>query len=150
MGLAQQADLLRGLTESLRRGNLPQAPVVRSAVIPAVRREEIEGRTYVTVIPGVPKPERLTRSAIRLDLIFDVAIQRSVPTEKDSVGEVRDLDPAAVAAMMELQRAVMLVLFAFPGVLHVEGINSGAPEHAVQGVWTSVYRVTIRGDAESL
>jgi len=40
------------------------------------------------------------------------------------------------------------VLFAFPGVLQVEGINSGASEHAVQGVWTSVYRVTIRGDSD--
>jgi len=148
MAQAQQADLLKGLTESLRRGNLPQAPLVRSAVIPAVRREEIADRTYVTVVPGVPKPERLTRGAIRLDLVFDVAIQRAVPTEKDSAGEVRDLDPDAVSAMMAMQRAVMLVLFAFPGVLQVEGINSGASEHAVQGVWTSVYRVTIRGDSD--
>ena len=148
MSLAQQADLLKDLTEWLRQANLPQAPVVRSAVIPALRREELEDRTWVTVIPGLPKPERLTRSAIRLDLVYDVAMQRAVQTQTESTGEVRDLDPDAVRSMMRLQRAVLLALYEFSGVLHIEGVNSGAAEHATQGVWTSVYRVTIRGDGD--
>ena len=148
MANVPQVELLRDLVTHLRTAGLPQSPTVRPAIIPANRREEIADRTVVTVVPGVPKSERATRAVVRVGHVFDVAIQRAVPTATEAEGEVRDLDWPSVQAMMELQRAVMLALHAFPGVLAVEGVNAGAAEHAVQGVWTGVFRVTIRGENE--
>jgi len=150
MPIAPQVETLRALVEHLRAAGLPQAPTVRAAIIYAVRRAEIANATMVTVVPGVPKSERAARGRVSVNDVFDVAIQRSVQTATDTLGTVQDLDWGCVEAMMALQRAVMLALYVFPGMLTVEGLNAGAPEHAVQGVWTGVFRVTVQGATESL
>ena len=150
MTIAPQVETLRALVEHLRGAGLPQAPTVRAAIIYAVRRAEIANATMVTVVPGVPKSERAARGRVSVNDVFDVAIQRSVQTATDTPGVVQDLDWGCVESMMGLQRAVMLALYVFPGMLTVEGLNAGAPEHAVQGVWTGVFRVTVQGATESL
>ena len=147
---APQVETLRALVAHLRGVGLPQSPTVRAAIIGTIRREEIADATLVTIVPGVPKSERIARGRVGVSDVFDVAIQRAVQTATDAKGAVQDLDWGCVTAMMGLQRAVMLALYAFPGMLTVEGVNAGAPEHAVQGVWTGVFRVTIQGATESL
>ena len=148
MSTAPQVETLRAMEAHLRQASLPQSPLVRVAIIPDVTREEIADRTYVTILPGVPSPEFQSRNALRADQVVDVAIQRALPTATDASGQVRDLDWHSVAAMMELQRALLLALAQFPRVQKIEGVNSGPKEHAQQGVWTSVYRVTIHGETE--
>ena len=146
MTTVPQVELLRSLVSYLRASGLPQSPMVRTAIVAITRRDEIADRTIITLVPGVPKSERTTRGAVHVNDIVDVAIQRAVPAAADSKSEVVDLDWACVQAMLALQRAVMLALHAFPGVLAVEGLNAGAPEHAKQGIWTGVFRVTFSGE----
>ena len=150
MTIVPQVETLRALVAYLRGVGLPQSPTVRAAIIHAVRRDEIADATVLTIVPGVPKSERSSRGRVSVSDAFDVAIQRAVPTATETKGAVQDLDWGCVTAMMGLQRAVMLALYAFPGMLTVEGVNAGAPEHAVQGVWTGVFRVTIQGATEAL
>lgn len=148
MANERQDEVLKALVESLRQAGLPQAPLIRSAVLPAATREELADRTFVTVVAGVPKPQRVTRGTVRIDLVFDVFMQRAIPTQDDAAGTVRDLDQASAAAMTILERAVMTALYAFPYATLVEGVSSGAPEHAEKGVWTSGLRLTVRGEEQ--
>lgn len=148
MANVPQVELLRELVAHLKTAGLPQAPSVRAAIIAANRREDLTDCTVIAVVPGVPKSERATRGLLRVNDVFDVAIQRAVPTATESDGTVRDLDWPSVQAMLELQRAVMLALYDFPGVLTVHGINAGEQSHAVLGIWTGVFQVTVRGRDE--
>ncbi len=145
-----QADILRALVAHLRAASLPQAPLIRAALLVGYRREDL-AQTTITCVPGTPATALLNRGSIRIDPTIDVAMQRAVPTEAAAgAGEIRDLDWPSVEAMMEGQRQLILALYRFPRVEKIEPKASGDAEHAAKGVWTSQFAVTIRGEADTL
>lgn len=147
---APQVETLLALVAHLRAAGLPQAPTVRAAMIPGVSRAEIADATVILVIPAMPNSRLGTRRTVEVQHVFEVGMQRAIPTGTDAPGAVQDLDWGSIVAMLELQRALMLALYAFRGVLLVEGVNAGPAEHIVQGTWTGIFRITVQGESEAL
>ena len=147
----QQCDEIRvgnDLVQHLRQSGLPCSPVIRMAMLVSYTIAEL-ATARITVVPVLPKTDRQTRASIRMQYLFDVAVQRVVETDKDAEGEVRDLNWHQVSEMMMLSRAVLAALGGAENALFVETVNSGPNEHTAKGIWTGLFRVTVAGGAVS-
>lgn len=150
MQSSPQADILREIVRHLRAASLPQAPRIRAALLVAYTREDL-AQTTITCVPGTPNSNRATRGGVQIDYLIEVALQRAIPTADVIVaGEVRDLDWPSIEAMLECQRQLLLSLYRFPRVEKVEAKASGDQDHALKGVWTSAFTISIRGPSETL
>jgi hypothetical protein len=147
----QQVDQVRvgrELAAHLASSGLPLAPVVRLAMIVSHTAEELR-TAKVSVVPGLPISERVSRGSFRNNYQFDVALQRAVSTSTDDSGAVRDVEWAQVSGLLDCARAIMMALWRFDDVLAVDPVASGAGEHISQGIWTGVFRVQIAGEVAS-
>lgn len=144
----QQVDQMRvgrDLAAHLAASGLPLGPSVRLAMIVSHTAEELRA-AKVSVVPGLPISERVSRGAFRVNYQFDVALQRAVSTSTDDTGAVRDVEWGQVSGLLDCARAIMAALWRFRDVLSVDPVASGAGEHIAQGIWTGVFRVQIAGE----
>jgi hypothetical protein len=148
MQQVDQVKVGRELVAHLAASGLPLAPVVRLAMIVSHTAEELRA-AKVSVVPGLPISERVSRGSFRNNYQFDVALQRAVSTSTDDSGAVRDVEWAQVSGLLDCARAIMMALWRFDNVLAVDPVASGAGEHISQGIWTGVFRVQIAGEVAS-
>lgn len=144
----QQVDQMRvgrDLAAHLAASGLPLAPSVRLAMIVSHTAEELR-TAKVSVVPGLPISERVSRGTFRTNYQFDVALQKAVSTSTDDAGAVRDVEWQQVSGLLDCARAIMAAIWRFDDVLAVDPVAAGAGEHIAQGIWTGVFRVQIAGE----